>query len=83
MAAEKAKHGAALVDLRRLANKMGKDYQQQMEDAFAAAHMQGADANTPKALHIKSGKPVKMLDAPAWPAAFVQFFYGDWRPESR
>jgi hypothetical protein len=80
LAAEKAKHGTALVDLQRLANKMGKKYQEQMEDALAAAHMRGAEANTPRTLHVKSGKPVNMFEAPAWPAAFVEFFYGDCAP---
>ena len=42
--------------------------------------MKDADSNTPKTLHIKSGKPVNMFEAAAWPAAFVQFFYGDCAP---
>ena len=37
LTAEKAQHGAALVDLRRLAMKMGADYQQKMTDALASA----------------------------------------------
>ena len=80
LAAEKTKHTAALVDLRRLANKMGSKYQEQMTDALQAAHMQGTQANTPRTLHIRSGKPVNMFEASAWPAAFVEFFYGDCAP---
>ena len=34
LAAEKNKLGTALVDLRKLASKMGRDYQQQMEEAL-------------------------------------------------
>ena len=34
LAAQKAERGAALVDLRRLAKKMGAEYQQQMKDAL-------------------------------------------------
>ena len=80
LAAEKTKHTAALVDLRRLANKMGSKYQEQMTDALQAAHMQGTQANTPRTLHIRSGKPENMFEASAWPAAFVEFFYGDCAP---
>ena len=83
LAAQKAKHTAAFVELRRLASKMGKEYQQQMEDALAAAHMRGAEANTPRTLHVKSGKPVNMFEAPAWPAAFVEFFLWGLRAETR
>ena len=53
LAAEKAKHSAALVDLRRLASKMGTEYQQQMEDALAAAHMHRAETSTSRTLHIR------------------------------
>ena len=60
LAAEKAKHGAALVDLRKLAKKMGGEYQQQMTDALASARMEHGKANTPRTLHIRSGKPVNM-----------------------
>jgi len=80
LAAEKTKHTAALVDLRKLANKMGKEYQQQMTDALAASRMKGATANTPRTLHVRSGKPVNMFEPPAWSAAFVEFFYGDCAP---
>jgi hypothetical protein len=80
VAAEKATHGSALVELRRLAHKMGAGYQQKMEDALASARMEGAEANTPRRLHIKSGKPMNMFQASAWPSAFVQFFYGDCAP---
>jgi hypothetical protein len=73
--AEKAKHGAALVDLRKLAMKMGGDYQQRMTDALASARMEHRKANTPRTLHIRSGKPVNMFEAAAWPAAFVEFLY--------
>ena len=38
--AEKAKHEAALVDLRRLASKMGEKYQAKLTDAIAAAEWQ-------------------------------------------
>ena len=80
LAAEKAKHGAALVDLRKLAEQMGGEYQQQMTDALATSRMGNRKANTPKTLHIRSGKPVNMFEAQAWPAAFVEFFYGDCAP---
>ena len=80
LAAEKAKHGAALVDLRKLAQKMGGEYQQQMTNALASARMENGKANTPRTLHIRSGKPVNMFEAQAWPAAFVDFFYGDCAP---
>ena len=56
LAAEKSKHAAALVDLRKLTNRMGSGYQLKMEEALAAARMHDAQANTPKTLHIKSGK---------------------------
>ena len=46
LAAAKAKHGAALVDLRKLANKMGDKYQQQLTDALDSARMKKAQANT-------------------------------------
>ena len=61
LAAEKTKHTAALVELRKQANKMGKEYQQQMTDALAAFRIKGATANTPRTLHVRSGKPVNML----------------------
>jgi len=80
LAAEKAKHGAALVDLRRLANNMGAEYQQQMTNALVSASMAHGKANTPRTLHIRSGKPVNMFEAAAWPAAFVEFLYGDCAP---
>ena len=80
LAAEKTTHTTALVDLRKLANKMGKEYQQQMTDALAASRMKGATANTPRTLHVRSGKPVNMFEPPAWSAAFVEFFYGDCAP---
>ena len=80
LAAEKTKHTAALVDLRKLANKMGKEYQQQMTDALAASRMKGATANTPKTLHVRSGKAVNMFEPRAWSASFVEFFYGDCAP---
>ena len=70
VAAEKAKHGQALVDLRRIAKNMGKDYQQQMTQALASARMADGKANTPRTWHIRSGKPVKMFEAAAWPAPF-------------
>ena len=69
LAAEKAKHGAALVDLRRVASKMGAEYQQQMTEALASARMADGKANTPRTLHIRSGKPVNLFEAPASPTA--------------
>ena len=80
LAAEKTKHAATLVDLRRPANKMGGEYQQQLTYVFAAARMNDAKANTPRTLHIISGKPVNMFEAAAWPATFVELFYGDCAP---
>ena len=80
LAAEKTKHTAALVDLRKLASKMGTEYQQEMTDALAASRMEGATANTPRTLHVRSGKPVNMFEPQAWSAAFVEFFYGDCAP---
>ena len=76
----KATHGLAFVELRRLAHKMGGEYQKKMEDALASARMEGTEANTSGTLHIKSGKPMNMFQASAWSAAFVQFFYGDCAP---
>lgn len=78
--AEQAKHGAALVDLRKLATKMRGQYQQQMTDALASARTEDWKASTPRTLHIRSGKPVTMFEAATWPAAFVEFFYGDCAP---
>ena len=42
--------------------------------------MRDAKANTPRTLHIRSGKPVNMFEPAAWMAAFVEFFYGDCAP---
>jgi len=78
--AAKARHATALVDLRKLARKMGGDYQQRIQDALNASKMKDAQANTPRTLHIRSGKPVNMFDAAAWAAAFVEFMYGDCTP---
>ena len=80
LAAEKAKHTAACVDLRRLANKMGEKYQAKLTDAIAAAHQQNCKANTPQTLHVRSGKPVNSFEPQAWSAAFTEFFYGDCAP---
>ena len=80
LTAEKAQHAAALVDLRKLAMKMGGDYQQRIQDALNSSEMRDAKANTPRTLHIRSGKPVNMFEAAAWVAAFVEFFYGDCAP---
>merc|ERR1712005_12894 len=66
LSAEKTKHSEALVDLRRLAMKMGDDYQQKMVEALASAHASAHTAPTGKTLHIKSGKPVNIFDPPAW-----------------
>ena len=65
LAAEKAKHGAACVDLRKLAAKMGGKYQQHMENALATSQRGDITANTPRTLHIKSGKPVNMPSSAA------------------
>ena len=80
LTAERAQHAAALVDLRKLAMKMGGDYQQRIQDALNSSEMRNAKANTPRTLHIRSGKPVNMFEAAAWPAAFVEFMYGDCAP---
>ena len=42
--------------------------------------MEGAAANTPQTLRVKSGKPVNAFEPQARPAAFAQFFYGDCAP---
>ena len=80
LATEKAKHGAACVDLRKLATKMGGEYQQHLENALATSRRGDSTADTPRTLHIKSGKPVNMFEPQAWSAAFVEFFYGDCAP---
>ena len=59
---------------------MGGEYQQRMTDALASARMVDGKANTPRTLHIRSGKPVNRFEAQAWAAAFVEFFYGDCAP---
>ena len=74
LTAGKARHAAALVDLRKVAMKMGGDYQQRMQDALNSTQMKDVKAKTPRTLHIRSGKPVNMFEATAWPAAFVEFF---------
>jgi hypothetical protein len=50
--------------------------------AAASSANVGSDgeANTPTTLHIRSGKPVNMFEAAAWPATFAEFFYGDCAP---
>ena len=78
--AQKAAHSTALVDLRTVAQSMGERYQQKLEDALASARMEDAQANTPQTLHVRSGKPINAFEPQAWPAAFVQFFYGDCAP---
>jgi len=80
LAAEKASFTASLVELKRLTGEMGERYHAQMLEALRSSRMQGAADNTGKTLHIKSGKPMNMFEAPAWPAAFVEFFYGDCAP---
>ena len=80
LSAEKTKHSEALVDLRRLAMKMGDDYQQKMIDALVSARASKSIALTGKTLHIKSGQPVNIFDPPAWAAAFTEFLYGDCAP---
>ena len=76
----KAKHGAALVELQKVATKMGDDYQQQLTEALASARMADGKASAARTLRISSGKPVNVFEAAAWPAAFVEFFYGDCAP---
>eukprot|EP00969_Alexandrium_andersonii_P033777 1476327-Alexandrium_andersonii.AAC.2 len=80
LAAQRAAHAAALVDLRTVAQSMGAKYQDRLEEALASARMENAAANTPLTLHVKSGKPINAFEPQAWPAAFVQFFYGDCAP---
>ena len=80
LAAEKARHQTACVDLRKLATKMGDEYQQNMENVLAASRRGNIKADTPRTLHIKSGQPLNMFEAQAWSAAFVEFFYGDCAP---
>ena len=80
LAAERATHAAALVDLRSLAQKMGSSYHEQLEEALASARAEGPQNNTPQTLHVKSGRPVNVFEPQAWSAAFVQFFYGDCAP---
>ena len=80
LSAERTKHSEALVDLRKLAMKMGDDYQQKLMDALASARVSGDHAPTGKTLHIKSGKPVNTFEPAAWPAAFTEFLYGDCAP---
>ena len=80
LAAEKATHQTACVDLRKLATKLGNEYQQNMENALAASRRGNIKADTPRTLHIKSGQPVNMFEAQAWSAAFVEFLYGDCAP---
>ena len=80
VAAQRAAHATALVDLRTMAQRMGVRYQQELEGALASAHMKDAQANSPQTLHVRSGKPINAFEAQAWPAAFVQLFYGDCAP---
>ena len=75
-AAEKAKHGAACVDLRKLAaKKVGGEYHQRMTDALGSARIGDRKASTPRTLHIRTGKPVNMFEAQACAAAFVEFCF--------
>ena len=80
LAAEKASFTASLVEVKRLTSGMGEQYHAQMLEALRSSRMQGACDNTGKTLHIKSGKPMNMFEAPAWAAAFVEFLYGDCAP---
>ena len=80
LAAARAAHAAALVDLRTVSQTMGANYSRRLEEALASARMENAVANTPQTLHVKSGKPVNAFEPQAWPSAFVQFFYGDCAP---
>ena len=80
LSAQMAAHSAALVDLRTVARSMGERYQQELEGALSSARMEDAQANTPQTLHVRSGKPINAFEPQAWPAAFVQFFYGDCAP---
>ena len=80
LSAQKAAHSAALVDLLTVAQSMGPRYQQGLELALASARMADAQANTHPTLHVRSGKPINAFESQAWPAVFVEFFYGDCAP---
>ena len=68
------------MELKRLASDMGEKYHAQMLERLRSSRMQYASDNTGKTLHIKSGGPINIFEAAAWPAAFVEFFYGDCAP---
>ena len=70
LTANKAHHAAALVGLRKLAMKIEGDYQQRIQDPLNCSERRGVRANTPRTLHIRSGKPVNMFEAATWPAVF-------------
>jgi len=45
-------HSAVHVDLRTVAQSMGKRYQQELESALVSAGIEDAQANTPQTLHV-------------------------------
>ena len=77
VAAEKALHIQALVDLRQVADSMGPKYHATLEEAIMSSEKA---TGTPTTLYIKAGKPLNMFSAAAWAASFVQFMYGDCAP---
>ena len=78
--AEKSKHEAALVDLRRLVSKMDEKYQAKLNDTIAASRQENGKSNTPRTLHVGSVKPINSFEPPTWSAAFVEFPFGDCAP---
>jgi len=50
------------------------------EHSEESARMEGTEANTPGRLHIESGKPMNMFQAPHWASAVVQFRCDDCTP---
>ncbi len=68
------------MDLRTVAQSMGERYQEELEGALSSARMEDPQANIPQTLHVRSGRPINAFEPQAWPAAFVQFFYGDCAP---
>ena len=76
VAAEKATHMQAFVDLSQIASRMGNDYELTMQQAITSSSKLG----DPRTLVLKAGKPLDMFAAAAWAASFVEFFYGDCAP---
>ena len=55
-------------------------YQAKLIDAIAASRQENGKSNTPRTLHVRSGKPSAWsaaFEPAAWSAAFVEFFFGD------